>query len=95
MLTEDEIDELCTAISMKPGHRKRFPALLARATDEMEQENKIQKKRRQDQAEREEKIQQDAATIFILNCNGYQHQYQNWYHQYHSFLDSNFLLTRH
>ena len=47
MLTEDEVDELCTAISMKPGHRKRFPALLKR-------EEKI----RQDQAEREEKIRE-------------------------------------
>ena len=50
LLTESEIGELCTAISMKPGHRKRFPALLKRARDQSEREEKL----RQDQAEREE-----------------------------------------
>ena len=50
LLTDEEVDTICTSISMKPGHRKRFPALLQRARIQAEREEKI----RQDQAEREE-----------------------------------------
>ena len=51
LLTDEEVDTICTSISMKPGHRKRFPALLQRARIQAEREEKM----RQDQAEREEK----------------------------------------
>ena len=55
LLTDEEVDTICTSISMKPGHRKRFPALLQRARIQAEREEKI----RQDQAEREEKMRQE------------------------------------
>ena len=57
LLTDEEVDTICTSISMKPGHRKRFPALLQRARIQAEREEKI----RQDQREREERMRQDQA----------------------------------
>ena len=56
LLTDEEVDTICTSISMKPGHRKRFPALLQRARIQAEREEKI----RQDQREREEKMRQES-----------------------------------
>ena len=68
LLTDEEVDTICTSISMKPGHRKRFPALLQRARIQAEREEKIrqdqrerEERMRQDQAEREEKMRQDQA----------------------------------
>ena len=55
LLTGEEVDTICTSISMKPGHRKRFPSLLQRARIQAEREEKI----RQDQREREEKMRQE------------------------------------
>ena len=55
LLTDEEVDTICTSISMKPGHRKRFPALLQRARIQAEREEKT----RQDQREREERMRQD------------------------------------
>ena len=45
LLTDEEVDTICTSISMKPGHRKRFPALLQRARDQA-QENEDERAER-------------------------------------------------
>ena len=41
LLTDEEVDTICTSISMKPGHQKRFPALLQRARIQAEREEKM------------------------------------------------------
>ena len=45
LLTDEEVDTICTSISMKPGHRKRLPALLQRARDQA-QENEDERAER-------------------------------------------------
>ena len=50
LLSDAEIEDLCTAICMKPGHRKRFPVLIKREREKAERER--------EQAEREEEEQE-------------------------------------
>ena len=42
LLSDVEVEELCTAIAMKPGHKKRFPSLLKREKEE-DDEQKLAK----------------------------------------------------
>ena len=52
LLTDEEVDTICTSISMKPGHRKRFPALLQRARIQAEREEKMRQENEDETAER-------------------------------------------
>ena len=47
LLSAEEIDELCTVIKMKPGHKKRFPVVIAevRKTAESAKEREEKKER--------------------------------------------------
>ena len=60
LLSDAEIEDLCTAICMKPGHRKRFPVLIKREREQAEREQLLIKREREkaererEQAEREE-----------------------------------------
>ena len=42
LLSDVEVEELCAAIAMKPGHKKRFPSLLKREKEE-DDEQKLAK----------------------------------------------------
>ena len=45
MIPEDEIDELCRTVKMKTGHRRKMPALVARAKDEVKREREREQRR--------------------------------------------------
>ena len=45
MIPEDEIDELCRTVKMKAGHRRKMPALVARAKDEVKREREREQRR--------------------------------------------------
>jgi len=73
LLNEDEIEELATAISMRPGHRKKLPVVINMVRKEMEREEEEQKekyKREKEQEtrerakrEREENVAEKLASI--------------------------------
>ena len=48
LLSDVEVEELCAAIAMKPGHKKRFPSLLKREKEE-DDEQKLAKKEEDDE----------------------------------------------
>ena len=48
MIPEDEIDELCETVKMKAGHRRKMPALVARAKNQV---NDIKESRQRQRAE--------------------------------------------
>ena len=41
MIPEDEIEELCKTVNMKPGHRRKIPILVNQAKKDFERELKI------------------------------------------------------
>ena len=61
LLSDAEIEDLCTAICMKPGHRKRFPVLIKREREQAEREQLLIKREREKakrEREREEEEQE-------------------------------------
>ena len=46
MITEDEIEELCASVKMKPGHRKKMPMLIDKAKRELEVKEQIEEAER-------------------------------------------------
>ena len=58
LLSEQEIDELCTRIKMKLGHKKRFPVVIAEAREAEEKKKKVEKEREEDAAEEKRKKKQ-------------------------------------
>jgi hypothetical protein len=55
LLSEEEIEELATAISMRPGHRKKLPIVIK----EQEEKHKREKEQERAKREREEEEQQE------------------------------------
>ena len=43
MIPDEEIEQLCDQVKMRPGHRRKMPALIARAKEDFTQELQIQK----------------------------------------------------
>ena len=59
MLPEDEVDELCTALKMKPGHKRKMPALVRRLKHDMKRDEAIlEAKRKIEDAEREQEVEE-------------------------------------
>ena len=55
LLSEKDIDELCTAINMKRGHKIRFPVVIAEAREEAsEKDNEKKIAKEQERREKEE-----------------------------------------
>merc|ERR1711862_537835 len=51
LLTADGIDELSTAISMKKGHKMKFPVLILQAREQMDETMKKQKREKEEMEE--------------------------------------------
>jgi hypothetical protein len=58
ILTPEEIDELSTAIQMKPGHKRRFPNVVKKKREEMEEQ---EEKRQMQKEKQEEKLKREEA----------------------------------
>ena len=59
MISSEEIEELCATVQMKPGHRKKMPALVDRAREDFKRELEI--KKHVEEAERKRRIREITA----------------------------------
>ena len=48
LLTDDEINELSSAVAMKFGHKKRFPVEIREAREEIQLQKDLQKRRKEE-----------------------------------------------
>ena len=57
LLSDAEIEDLCTAICMKPGHRKRFPVLIKREREKAEREEPRRREREEEEQEHRHRLE--------------------------------------